>query len=91
MNIWLSIRPLFALTLVRQEHKKTRASELRQKSRRSFDQIHLATDALGNAIRFILTGGEYHDIMQAEALIENFFPGYVIADKDYDSNKFVLL
>ncbi len=54
-------------------------------------KIHLATDALGNAIRFILTGGQRNDITQAEALIENLFPDYVIADKGYDANKFVLL
>ena len=46
---------------------------------------------MGNAIRFILTGGERHDITQAEKLIENLFPDYVIADKGYDSDKFVLL
>ncbi len=54
-------------------------------------KIHLATDALGNAVRFILTGGQRNDITQAEALIENLFPDYVIADKGYDSDKFVLL
>jgi len=46
---------------------------------------------LGNAIRFILTGGQRNDITQAEALIENLFPDYVIADKGYDSDKFVIL
>ena len=54
-------------------------------------KIHLATDALGNAVRFILTGGQRNDITQAEALIENLFSDYVIADKGYDSDKFVLL
>jgi transposase len=54
-------------------------------------KIHLATDALGNAIRFILTGGNRNDITQAEALVENLFPEYVLADKGYDSDKFVLL
>ena len=54
-------------------------------------KIHLATDALGNAIRFILTGGQRNDITQAEQLLENLFPDYVIADKGYDSDKFVLL
>lgn len=53
-------------------------------------KIHLATDALGNAIRFILTGGERNDITQAEALIENLFADYVLADKGYDSEAFVL-
>jgi len=46
---------------------------------------------LGNAIRFILTGGERNDITQAERLIENLFPDYVIADKGYDADAFVLL
>ncbi len=54
-------------------------------------KIHLATDALGNAIRFILTAGQRNDITQAEALIENLFPDYVIADKGYDANDFILL
>jgi len=54
-------------------------------------KVHLATDALGNAIRFILTGGQRNDITQAELLIENLFPDYVLADKGYDSDKFVLL
>lgn len=53
-------------------------------------KIHLATDALGNALRFILTGGERHDITQAEQLIENFAADYVIADKGYDSEAFIL-
>jgi transposase len=53
-------------------------------------KIHLATDALGNALRFILTGGERNDITQAERLSENFCADYVIADKGYDSEAFVL-
>ena len=53
-------------------------------------KIHVATDALGNALRFILTGGERNDITQAEGLIENFAAEYVIADKGYDSEAFVL-
>ena len=53
-------------------------------------KIHLATDALGNAIRFILTGGQRNDITQAEALIENLTADYVLADKGYDSDAFVL-
>ena len=42
-------------------------------------------------IRFILTGGQRNDITQAEALVENLFPDYVLADKGYDSDKFILL
>jgi transposase len=52
-------------------------------------KIHLATDALGNALRFILTSGERNDITQAEGLIENFAADYVIADKGYDSEPFI--
>jgi transposase len=37
-----------------------------------------------------LTGGQRHDITQAEQLIENFCAGYVIADKGYDAASFVL-
>ena len=50
----------------------------------------MATDALGNALRFILTGGERNDITQAEELIENFTADYVIADKGYDAEAFVV-
>ncbi len=53
-------------------------------------KIHLAADALGNALRFILTGGQRNDITQAEELIENFTADYVIADKGYDAEAFVL-
>jgi transposase len=53
-------------------------------------KIHLATDALGNALRFILTGGERNDITQAAQLIENFSADHVIADKGYDAGSFVL-
>ena len=40
-------------------------------------------------MRITLTGGERHDITQADALIEGFDGEFVIADKGYDSNKFV--
>lgn len=54
-------------------------------------KIYPATDALGNAIRFILTGGQRNDITQGEQLIENLLPDYVIADKGYDADALVLL
>jgi transposase len=50
----------------------------------------LATDALGNALRFILTDGERNDITQAESLVEDFAAHHVIADKGYDARAFVL-
>jgi transposase len=52
-------------------------------------KIHLACDALGNALRFILAGGERNDITQAANLIENFSAEAVLADKGYDANDFI--
>ncbi len=52
-------------------------------------KIHLATDALGNALRFILTGGQRNDITQAGNLVENICAQYVLADKGYDANAFL--
>ena len=41
-------------------------------------------------MRFILTGGERNDSTQAEQLIENLYADYVIADKGYDAEAFIL-
>ncbi len=54
-------------------------------------KIHVAVDALGNPVRWRLTGGEVHDITQGPALIEGFQPKQVITDKGYDSDAFVML
>ena len=40
-------------------------------------------------MRFTLTGGQCHDITQAEALIVFFECEYVIADRSYDSIDFL--
>jgi transposase len=48
-------------------------------------KIHIAVDALGNSLRFILTAGQCHDAPQAEALIEGYATEALIADKGYDS------
>jgi transposase len=40
-------------------------------------------------VRLILTGGQAHDMSQAQALIEGLKSDYVIADKGYDSGPFV--
>lgn len=53
-------------------------------------KIHLACDALGNALRFILTGGQRNDITQATNLIENLCAEFVLADKGYDAKDFIL-
>ncbi len=52
-------------------------------------KIHALCDALGNPVRFILTGGERHDCTQALALIEGLKPEAVLADKGYDADYIV--
>ena len=51
-------------------------------------KINAVVDALGNPLRFILTGGQVHDSKQAETLIEGFDFDKLLADKGYDSNRF---
>lgn len=43
-------------------------------------------DALGNPLRFPLTGGQRHDITQAEDLIAGYEFERAIADRSYDSD-----
>ena len=49
-------------------------------------KIHVNVDALGNPLRFLLTGGQRHDITQAEDLIAGYEFERVIADRAYDSD-----
>ena len=51
-------------------------------------KIHVSVDGLGNPLRFILTGGQRHDITQAEELIAGYAGEQVLADKGYDSQEF---
>ena len=46
----------------------------------------MSVDALGNPLRFTLTGGQRHDITQAETLIAGFECEYLIADRGYDAD-----
>jgi transposase len=74
----------------RRRTKKAGAQSL-GRSRGGFStKIHLATDALGNAVRFILRGGERNDITQAESLVKDLCADYVRADKGYDAEPFIL-
>ena len=43
---------------------------------------------MGNPLRFILTGGQQHDITQAEELIAGYAGEHVLADKGYDAQEF---
>ena len=49
-------------------------------------KLHIAVDALGNPLRFILTGGECHEGPHAAALVAGFAPRALIADKGYDAD-----
>ena len=76
---------------MRRRRAKKEGEQSLGRSRGGFStKIHLATDALGNALRFILTGGQRNDITQAEALVKGLSAGYVIADKGYDAEALVL-
>ena len=48
----------------------------------------MSVDALGNPLRFTLTGGQAHDITQADELIDGIESDYVIAERGYDSQRF---
>src|SRR3984957_21296603 len=52
-------------------------------------KIHALVDALGNPLKFILTGGNRNEITQATELVEGIKKAYVLADKGYDSNQFI--
>ncbi len=52
-------------------------------------KIHLLCDALGNPLKFIITGGEVADCTQALPLLEHHNAAYVLADKGYDSNEII--
>jgi transposase len=52
-------------------------------------KIHVVVDALGNPLALSLTGGQAHDITQAETLVANVEPEAVLADKGYDSDGFI--
>ena len=51
-------------------------------------KVHIAVDGLGNPLRFILTGGQVHDVTQACSLVEGFKAQAVLVDKGYASFEF---
>lgn len=52
-------------------------------------KIHAVVDALGQLLEFVITPGQRNDITQAEFLIQNIRNANIIADKGYDSDKFI--
>jgi len=49
-------------------------------------KIHMIVDALGNPLALSLTGGQVHDITQAERLCAEVQPQALLAGKDYDAD-----
>lgn len=52
-------------------------------------KIHVTVDALGNPLRLSLTGGQRHDITQAQHLLDGFDLERLIADRGYAAADFV--
>jgi transposase len=52
-------------------------------------KIHVLVDALGNPLKFTLTGGNRNDITQGPELVKDIKNAFVLADKGYDSDAFV--
>jgi transposase len=66
------------------------AAQALGRSRGGFStKVHIAVDALGNPLRFILTAGQCHDSPQAKALIEGYATQALLADKGYDDIKLI--
>ena len=49
----------------------------------------MIVDALGNPLALSLTGGQVHDITQAQALLALVEPEALLGDKGYDADHFV--
>ncbi len=52
-------------------------------------KIHAVVDALGNPVRWLLTGGEVADITQAKSLLDGLKTDAVLADKGYDADALI--
>jgi transposase len=52
-------------------------------------KIHAIVDALGNPLAVSLTGGQVHDVTQAQVLTQEIEPAALLADKGYDSDGFI--
>ena len=49
----------------------------------------MIVDALGNPLALSLTGGQVHDISQAETLTAEVQPEALLGDKGYDAGSFI--
>ena len=49
-------------------------------------KIHALVDALGNPLAFLLTAGQAHDLLGADALLPQMAADRLIADKAFDAD-----
>jgi transposase len=69
------------------DKKSSADAEALGRSRGGFTtKLHVAVDALGNPIRFVLTPGQRSDVTQAAVLLAADRPEAVIADRGYDAD-----
>jgi transposase len=74
----------------RRRRKRGQINEAFGRSKGGFTtKVHALCDALGNPVRFILTGGNASDYTQAVPLLHGFTAKVVMADKGYDSTALV--
>jgi transposase len=52
-------------------------------------KIHAVADALGNPVRWVLSGGEVADVTQAKPLLHGLKADAVLADKGYDADTLI--
>jgi len=70
--------------------KTTNADQAIGRSRGGLStKIHLIVDALGNPLTFCLTGGQVHDVTQAQPLTAEVHPRAILADKGYDADGYI--
>ena len=50
-------------------------------------KIHVMVDALGNPVRFHLTGGEAHDLVGADHLLPDMQADTLIGDRAFDADQ----
>jgi transposase len=71
--------------------KKDGAQQAIGRSRRGLStKIHTLVDALGNPVRFLLTGGEAHHLVGADHLLADLQAEILIADKAFDADERVI-
>ena len=76
--------------LPNQQHVNRPARQALGRSRGGLTtKIHACVEGLGQLARFTLTGGQVHDVTQAQTMIEQIQPAAVLADKAYDADALV--